>query len=66
MGLINGDKSYYARNSKGKMVKCPEEKWDDANATPTHMLLMASSGCGTAYVGTVGMTLWVDNFALVF
>ena len=66
MGLINGDKSYYARNSKGKMVKCPEEKWADANAKPTHMLLMASSGCGTAYVGTVGMTLWVDNFALVF
>ena len=66
MCLINGDKSYYARNSKGKMVKCPEEMWDDPNATPTHMLLMASSGCGTAYVGTVGMTLWVDNFALVF
>ena len=66
MGLINGEKSYYARNSKGKMVKCPEEKWDDANAQPTHMLLMASSGCGTAYIGTIGMTLWVDNFALVF
>lgn len=66
MGLINGEKSYYARNSKGKMVKCPEEKWDDANAQPTHMLLMASSGCGTAYIGTVGMALWVDNFALVF
>ena len=66
MGLINGEKSYYARNSKGKMVKCPEEQWDAPNATPTHMLLMASSGCGTAYVGTVGMALWVDNFALVF
>lgn len=66
MGLINGEKSYYARNSKGKMVRCPEEQWDDANATPTHMVLMASSGCGTAYIGTIGMTLWVDNFALVF
>ena len=41
-------------------------QWDDANAQPTHMLLMASSGCGTAYIGTIGMTLWVDNFALVF
>lgn len=66
MGLIPKDKSYSAFNSKGKMVPVVEEKWDDANATPTHMLVMASSGCGTAYVGTIGMTLWVDNFALVF
>ena len=66
MGLINGEKSYYARNSKGKMVPVPEEQWDYANATPTHMVLMASSTCGTAFLGTIGMTLWVDNFALVF
>ena len=66
MGLISKEKSYYARNSKGKMVPVIEEKWDDANATPTHMVLMASSACGTAYVGTIGMTLWVDNFALVY
>lgn len=66
MGLIPKNKSYSARNSKGKMVPVVEEKWDDANATPTHMLVMASSGCGTAFVGTIGMTLWVDNFALVY
>lgn len=66
MGLINGEKSYYARNSKGKMVPIREEQWDDADATPTHMVIMASSACGTAYVGTIGMTLWVDNFALVY
>ena len=66
MGLINGEKAYYARNSKGKLVPIREEKWDDANATPTHMMLMASSGCGTAYVGTIGMTLWIDNMALVY
>lgn len=66
MGLIPKAKSYYARNSKGKMVPVVEEKWDDANATPTHVLVMASSGCGTAYEGTVGMTLWVDNFAFVY
>ena len=66
MGLIPKDRSYYATNSKGKMVPVVEEKWDDANATPTHMLVMASSGCGTPYVGTVGMTLWVDNMSLVF
>lgn len=66
MGLIDKTRPYYARNSKGKMVPVIEEQWDDANATPTHMLVMASSGCGTAYVGTIGMTLWVDNFALVY
>ena len=65
-GLIPKEKSYYARNSKGKMVPVVEEQWDDPNATPTHMLVMVSSGCGTAYVGTVGMTLWVDNIALVY
>lgn len=66
MGLLNGEKAYYARNSKGKMVPVQEEGWDSADATPTHMLVMASSGCGTAYVGTPGMTLWVDNMALVY
>lgn len=66
MGLLSGERAYYARNSKGKMVPVEEVGWDDATATPTHMLVMASSGCGTAFVGTVGMTLWVDNMALVY
>ena len=66
MGLISGEKAYYARNSRGKMVPVQEEGWDDANATPTHMLIMASSGCGTAYEGSVGMTLWLDNIALQY
>lgn len=66
MGLINGDKAYYAYNSKGKLVPVQEEIWDDENATPTHVLVMASAGCGTAYTGTVGMTLWFDNAAFAF
>ncbi len=66
MGLIDKTRPYYARNSKGKMVPVIEEQWDDADATPTHMIFMASSGCGTAYVGTPGMTLWIDNVALVY
>lgn len=66
MGLIPEEKSYYARNSKGKMVPVVEEGWDSADATPTHMLVMASSGCGTAYTGTVGMTLWLDNISLEY
>ena len=66
MNLIPQEKSYYARNSKGKMVPVVEEGWDDKNATPTHLLIMASSGCGTAYTGTIGMTLWLDNVKLQY
>lgn len=66
MGLIPEERSYYARNSKGKMVPVTEDGWDDKNATPTHLLIMASSGCGTAYTGTIGMTLWLDNVALQY
>ncbi len=66
MGLIAQDKSYYARNSKGKMVPVKEVGWDAPDATPTHMLLMASAGSGTAYIGTVGLEFLVDNFALVY
>lgn len=66
MGLIPEDKSYYARNSKGKMVPVKEVGWDSSDAVPTHMLVMASAASGTAYIGTPGLTLWVDNFALVY
>jgi hypothetical protein len=66
MGLIAADKSYYAKNSKGKMVPVKEVGWDSADATPTHMLVMASAGSGTAYIGTIGLTLWVDNMSLVY
>ena len=65
-GLIPADKSYYARNSKGKMVPVKEVGWDAPDATPTHLLVMASSGSGNAYIGTLGLTLWVDNMALVY
>lgn len=66
MGLISKEKSYYARNSKGKMVPVTEVGWDSPDATPTHMLVMASAGSGTAYIGTVGLNFWVDNFALKY
>lgn len=61
MGLLNGDKAYYARNSKGKMVPVNEAEWADAAETPTHVLVMASSSCGEPYVGTEGVTLYIDN-----
>lgn len=66
MGLIPESRSYYARNSKGKMVPVKEVGWDSADATPTHILVMASSGCGVAYEGTPGMALWVDNMTLEY
>ncbi len=61
MGLIPKENSYYAHNSKGKLVPIEEVGWDDSDATPTHVFVMFSSGSGTAYIGTPGLTLWVDN-----
>lgn len=66
MGLIPEEDSYYATNSKGKMVKVVETGWDREDATPTHMLIMLSAGSGKAYIGTIGLTLLVDNVGLVF
>ena len=66
MGLVPSSRPYYARNSKGKMVPVHEVGWDSANATPTHIMVMFSAGCGTAYEGTIGQTLWVDNVAFGF
>lgn len=64
--LIPKDKSYYARNTRGKMVPVVEEGWDSADATPTHMIVMFSAGSGEPYTGTPGQTLWIDNVALAY
>lgn len=66
MGLISEENSYYARNSKGKMVPVKEVGWDDPSATPTHMLVMFSAASGKAYIGTLDLTLWVDNVKLEY
>lgn len=66
MGLLSGSKAYYARNSKGKLVPVNEVGWAPANATPTHVLVMCSSSCGEPFVGTEGITLYVDNVAFGF
>lgn len=66
MALLPEDKSYYARNSKGKMVPVREVGWDPAGTAPTHMIVMFSAGHGEPYVGTPGQTLWVDNVGLVY
>lgn len=66
MGLIPAEKSYYARNSKGKMVPVKEVGWDSADAEPTHIIVMASAASGEAYTGTLGLTLWIDNIGLTY
>ncbi|MDE6415624.1 MAG: PCMD domain-containing protein [Duncaniella sp.] len=64
LALRNGDNAYYAKNSKGKMVPVIEEGWDDASASPTHLVLMFSAGSGEPFVGTEGLTLYIDNVGL--
>lgn len=66
MGLLSGSKAYYARNSKGKLVPVNEVGWAPADAQPTHVLMMASSSCGEPFVGTEGLTLYIDNIAFGF
>ena len=66
MGPLNGERAYYARNSKGKLVPVEEVGWAPADATPTHVLVMASSSCGEAFIGSEGLTLYVDNMAFGF
>lgn len=64
MGLIPEERSYYCRNSKGEMVPVVEVGWGDADEPITHILVMASATCGTAFIGSVGNTFWIDNIYL--
>lgn len=65
MGLIPEAKSYYARNSKGKMVPVKEVGWEP-DGTPTHVIVMFSASGGEPYTGTPGLTLWVDNVGFFY
>lgn len=60
VGLRKSGNAYYAKNSKGKMKPVIEENWD-GNAQPTHVIVMMSAGSGEPYVGTEGLTFYVDN-----
>jgi hypothetical protein len=66
MGMVKGERTYYALNSKGKNVPIHEEGWADANETPTHLIVKFDSSYGGAYTGTEGNTLWVDNVRFVY
>lgn len=66
MGLISGERTMCAQNSKGKTVPIEEVGWADADETPTHIILQFTSSYGGAYVGSIGTTLWLDNVQLVY
>lgn len=60
LDLRGRENCYYALNSKGKLKPVVEVGWD-ANAAPTHIVVMLSAGSGEPYVGTEGLTFYVDN-----
>lgn len=64
--LITKEKSYYARNSKGKMMPVVETGWESETATPTHAVVMFSAAAGDPFTGTPGLTLWIDNVGWVY
>lgn len=64
MGLLQG--KYYAYNSKGRLVPVREVGWDPADATPTHVLVMASTSCGEPFIITEGITMDIDNISFVY
>jgi hypothetical protein len=48
------------------MVPVKEVDWDDADATPTHVIVMFSAAGGEPYIGTLDLTFWVDNVGFVY
>lgn len=65
LGLRNKNNAYYARNSKNKLKPVIEEGYD-ANAKPTHVIVMISSGSGEPFIGTEGLNFYVDNVGFSF
>ena len=66
MGLISGERTLYAANSKGKLVPIKEEGWADGNEGCTHAVLHISSGSCGGFTGALGNTFWVDNLRLEY
>ena len=64
--LIPANKSYYAKNSKGKMVPVKEVGWDAPGTAPTHAIVMFSAAGGEPFTGTPGLTLWIDNVGWLY
>lgn len=66
VALYSGEKCYYAKNSKGKLMPVTEVGWDAPDATPTHAVVMVSASSGEPYTASEGLTLWVDNIGFVY
>ena len=66
MGLIKGENTLYAANSKGKLVPILEEDWASDQEECTHAVLQISSGARGGFTGALGNTLWVDNLRLEY
>ena len=57
---------FRATNSKGEITPVQEEGWARADETPTHAILMITSGSYPAFYGHDGNVMWVDNVCLVY
>jgi len=66
MGLLTGDRTMYAINSKGKKKPILEESWAEANCSITHAIMWLSSGSSGAFVGALDNVLWVDEMRLEY
>ena len=66
MGLLTGERTMYAINSKGKKKPILEEGWADTNCPVTHAIMWLSSGSSGAFVGALGNVLWVDEVRLEY
>ena len=65
-GLLTGERSLYALNSKGQRKRIIEEGWAAADTPCTHAVLQITAGCHGAFVGALDNTLWVDNVRLEY
>ena len=66
MGLLMGERTMYAINSKGKKKPILEEGWADSDCPVTHAIMWLSSGSSGAFVGALGNVLWVDEVRLEY
>ncbi|MCQ2184007.1 MAG: PCMD domain-containing protein [Bacteroidales bacterium] len=66
MGFMTGERTLYARNSKGVNKPILEESWGNADTPVTHAVLFIESGSLGAYTGALGNTLWLDNIRLEY
>lgn len=66
MALLQGERAYYTRNSKGKVVPIQEMGWAELGEEVTHIVLRMSSSNGGAYIGNTESRFWVDNVGLEY